>query len=72
MRTVMRISQLERLLARHRMILEQLRLHLEGLAPHTSAAEQAGLRVADTLRVIRSLETKKCALRRQARMPVLH
>jgi hypothetical protein len=72
MRTAEQISELEGLLARQRMILEQLRQHLEGLIPHTTAANQAGLRIADTLHIIRSLEAKKYALCRQAGMPVIH
>ena len=63
---------LERVLARHRMILVQLRIHLEGLAPNTRAATDAGLRVADTIQFIRVLEAKKWALHRQAEIPTYH
>ena len=63
---------LERVLARHRMILEQLRIHFEGLAPNTHASVIADLRVQDTLQFIRSLEARKWALCRQAEMSTFH
>ena len=63
---------LERVIARHRMILEQLRIHFAGLAPNTRDAADAGLRVADTIQFIRSLEAKKWALHRQAEISTFH
>ena len=72
MSQVEQIHELERLLTRQRMILEQLHVHLEGLAPHTWAAIQANSRVKDAVQAIRSLEAMKHALHSQAGMFVLH
>ena len=49
-------DELERVLTRQRMILEQLHVHLEGLAPHTWAAIQASSRVKEAVAAIRSLK----------------
>ena len=72
MSQVEQIDELERVLTRQRMILEQLHVHLEGLAPHTWAAIQASSRVKDAVAAIRSLEAMKHALHSQAGMSVLH
>ena len=66
------LQALERVLARQRMILEQLRIHCEGLAPNTRDAAAASLRVTDTIQFTRSLEAKKYALHRQAEVPTIH
>jgi hypothetical protein len=66
------IVELDRLLARQRLILEQLRIHLEGLEPRSSAAIQARLLVAETIGSVRSLEAKKLAIIRGSGMRVLH
>ena len=66
------IVELDRLLARERMILEQLRIHLEGLQPCSNAAIHARSLVAETIGSVRSLEAKKLAMIRGSGMPVLH
>ena len=66
------IVELERLLARERMILEQLRIHLEGLEPRTTAAIHARSLVAEATGSVRSLKAKKLAMLRGSRMRVLH
>ena len=72
MSQVEQIDELERVLTRQRMILEQLHVHLEGLAPHTWAAIQASARVKDAVATIRSLEAMKHSLHSRAGMSVLH
>ena len=69
---VEQILELDRLLARERMILQQLQIHYDGLAPGTSAATHASSRIAEAVGFVRSLEAKKYALIRLAGMPVLH
>ena len=66
------IQELEKALTRQRMILEQLRIHLEGLAPNTSAAAQAAHRVAEAAGNVRTLEEEKYIVRRQAGLLALH
>ena len=66
------IPEVEKALTRQRMMLEQLRIHLEGLAPNTPAAAQAAHRVAEEARILRTLEEKKYMLRRQAGLLALH
>jgi hypothetical protein len=66
------IGEVERRLARQRMILEQLRIHLEGLTPRTSAAIHASLLVEEATEFLHSLQEKKCALLRRAGRPLLH
>src|SRR6478735_8546399 len=59
---VEQILELDRLLARERMILQQLQIHYDDLAPGTSAATHASSRIAEAVRMVRSLEAKKYAL----------
>jgi hypothetical protein len=66
MRRNQQISELEQLLARERMILEQLRIHLEGLTPNTNASTLAAIHLDEARQIIGDLETRAYALRRQA------
>jgi uncharacterized coiled-coil protein SlyX len=69
MRRNQQISELERLLARERMILEQLRIHLEGLLPETRAYQHAAQRIVEGITKVRALEHR---LRGREDFRILH
>jgi hypothetical protein len=60
------VRELQRVLARQYMRLEQLRIHRDELASDTYAAKQAAKFIADARHHIQKLETSIDYLRRQA------
>ena len=66
------IRELQSVLARQYMRLEQLRIHLDELAPETYAAVEAAKFIRDTRHYIREVEATRDRLRRQAGLFMLN
>jgi hypothetical protein len=66
------IRELQQVLARQYLRLEQLRIHRNELAPETFAANEAAKLVGGALRNIRQMEARRDELRRQAGLLMLN
>jgi hypothetical protein len=66
------VRELQRVLARQYMRLEQLRIHLDELASESYAAKEAAQFIADARHYIGELEARRDRLRRQADLFILN
>jgi len=66
------LADVEKILARHRLILEQLRVHLEGLAPATVDAAEARRRMAETIQIIGALEARQYGAMHRPKVETIH
>jgi hypothetical protein len=66
------VHELQRVLARQYIRLEQLRIHLDELASETYAAIEAAKFVGDARHYIRELEARRDRLRRQTGLSMLN